>query len=62
RGFALIDNLPRAELATAEGLFVLGNFGEAKIHARRAQERLKTGTPAWLRADDILTYRPPSSR
>ena len=62
RAFALVDNLPRAELATAEGLFVLGNFGEAKIHARRAQERLKTGTPAWLRADDILTYRPPSSR
>ncbi|MCB1496766.1 MAG: M48 family metallopeptidase [Bauldia sp.] len=62
RAFALNDNIPRAELATAEGLFVLGNFKEAKLHAQRAQERLKTGSPAWVRADDIISYNPPRSR
>ncbi len=62
RGFALVDNIPRAELATAEGLYVQGNFDEAKLHAHRAQERLKTGSPAWLRADDILSYKPPRTR
>ena len=62
RGHALAGNIPMAELATAEGLFVEGNFPEAKIHATRAQERLKDGSPAWLRADDIISYKPPSSR
>jgi len=51
-----------AEYATAEGLFVQGNFKEAQIHATRAQERLKNGSPAWLRAGDIIAYKPPSSR
>lgn len=62
RAHALAGDVPRAELATAEGLFVQGNFREAKIHATRAQERLKTGTPGWLRADDIIAYTPPQSR
>ncbi len=29
-----------------------------RIHATRAQERLKPGTPPWLRADDIISYKP----
>ena len=61
RGYALKGDLPMAELATAEERFVNGNFKEARIHATRAQERLKPGSPAWLRADDILTYKPPKS-
>ena len=47
-----------AELATAEERFTLGNYKEAIIHATRAQERLKPGSPAWLRAEDIVTYKP----
>ena len=61
RAYALKGDLPMAELATAEELFVNGNFKEARIHATRAQERLKPGSPAWLRADDILSYKPPKS-
>jgi predicted Zn-dependent protease len=59
RAHALAGNLAMAELATAEERFVIGNYEEARIHASRAQERLKPGSPAWLRADDILTYKPP---
>jgi predicted Zn-dependent protease len=59
RAYALQDNIPMAELATAQGLFASGDFGEAKLHAVRAQAKLKTGTPAWLRADDIVSYKPP---
>lgn len=59
RAYALTGNLPMAELSTAEERFVIGNYREAVIHATRAQERLKPGSPAWLRADDILTYKPP---
>ncbi|WP_421722969.1 M48 family metalloprotease [Bauldia sp.] len=59
RAHALSGNIPRAELATAEGLFVQGNYKDAKIHATRAQERLKTGSPGWVRAEDIIAYTPP---
>ena len=51
-----------AELATAQGLFADGNYKEAKLHAARAQAKLKLGTPAWLRADDIVSYKPPKLR
>lgn len=59
RAHALAGNRAMAELATAEERFVIGNLDEARIHAGRAQESLKPGTPPWLRADDILTYKPP---
>jgi predicted Zn-dependent protease len=59
RAYALKGDLPMAELSTAEERFVIGNYKEAAIHATRAQERLKPGSPAWLRAEDILTYKPP---
>ena len=58
RAYAMQDNIPMAQLATAQGLFVEGNTKEAKIQATRAQAKLKTGTPAWLRADDIVSYKP----
>ncbi|MCC6790081.1 MAG: M48 family metallopeptidase [Thermomicrobiales bacterium] len=58
RAYALKGDLPMAELATAEERFTLGNYKEAVIHATRAQERLKPGSPAWLRAEDIVTYKP----
>jgi predicted Zn-dependent protease len=48
-----------AQLATAQGLFIDGNIKEAQIQATRAQAKLKTGTPAWLRADDIVSYKAP---
>ncbi len=50
---------PEADLATARGLMVAGDFDAAKRYAARAQKNLKRGTPAWLQADDIVSYKPP---
>jgi predicted Zn-dependent protease len=49
-----------ADLATARGLMVTGDFQAAKRYAARAQKSLKRGTPAWLQADDIVAYNPPN--
>ncbi|MEJ8474350.1 M48 family metalloprotease [Roseibium algae] len=51
---------PQADLATARGLMVAGDFDAAKRYAARAQKKLKRGTPAWLQADDIVSYKPPN--
>lgn len=60
RAYALLNDIPMAQLATAQGLFSEGNYREAKAQAARAQAKLKTGSPAWLRADDIVSYKPRS--
>jgi predicted Zn-dependent protease len=62
RAYALQDNIPMAQLATAQGLFSDGDFDGARIQATRAQVKLKRGSPAWLRADDIVSYKPQKSR
>ena len=36
-----------------------GKFVEARTQADRAQKQFKPGTPGWLKADDIINYRPP---
>src|SRR5690606_35137249 len=59
RAYAAKDNIPMAQLATAQGLLIDGNYKEAKAQAMRAQAKLKAGSPAWLRADDIVSYKPP---
>lgn len=43
-----------ASLATAERYYSAGVAPLAVMHARRAMEGFKTGTPEWLRAQDIL--------
>jgi predicted Zn-dependent protease len=50
---------PRAQLAAAQGFFLAGKYVEARTQADRAKRQFKTGTPGWLKADDILNYRPP---
>ena len=62
RAYALRNDVAMAELATAQGLFADGNIKEAQAHAARAQAKLKPGSPGWLRADDIVSYKPPKKR
>ncbi len=57
RAYAMQGNEPMAQLATAQGLFIDGNVRDAKIQAIRAQAKLKKGSPAWLRADDIVSFK-----
>ena len=59
RAYAIADNIPMAQLATAQGLFIEGNVKDAQIQAAKAQAKLKRGSPAWLRADDIVSYKQP---
>ncbi len=62
RAYASLGNTAMAQLTTAEGLFAEGNIKDAKVQASRAQAELKRGSPAWLRADDIVAYNPPKAR
>lgn len=62
RAYALKNDIPMADLATAQGYFADGAIEDAKRHASRAQAKLKPNSPAWLRADDIVTYRKPNFR
>ena len=48
-----------AELATAEGHYRADQHREAKIFAARAQQKLKKGSPPWVRAQDIINFKPP---
>ncbi|MFM7083828.1 MAG: M48 family metalloprotease [Hyphomicrobium sp.] len=50
--------MAQSELARAQGLFYFGDIKQAKDFARRAQAALKPGSPEWIRADDILSYKP----
>jgi predicted Zn-dependent protease len=43
-----------AALAAAQGYAAAGQQDEAKRLARRAKQALKEGSPAWLKADDII--------
>lgn len=52
-------DIARAELATARAYFAEGDLNQAKQHAARVQKRTQRGTPLWLQADDILTFRAP---
>ncbi|WP_319529159.1 M48 family metalloprotease [uncultured Cohaesibacter sp.] len=49
----------KAEMATANGYFAQGDIGAAKAMATRAQSKLKRGSPEWLQAEDIISYKPP---
>lgn len=59
RAYAKRGDIGLAQLATAQGLFAEGEIDEAKVQAKRAQAKLTSGTPPWLRADDIIAYEPP---
>jgi len=52
------NDIPRAELATARAYFAEGDLNQAKQHAARVQKRTSRGSPLWLQADDILSFRP----
>ena len=52
-------NTPQAQLAAAQGMFLSGQYVAARTQADRAKRQFPEGSPGWLRADDILNYRPP---
>jgi predicted Zn-dependent protease len=56
RAYALKNDVPRAELATAEYAWLTGDKEMALSKATSAQNFFKHGSPEWLRANDLLNF------
>jgi len=59
QAYGQLGNVGEAELAIADQNFYSGNYFDAQVFATRAQQKLKRGTPAWLRAQDIIAFKAP---
>jgi predicted Zn-dependent protease len=49
---------PHANLASAQAAFTLGDYKTARLLASRAKVEFPVGSPGWVKADDIATYKP----
>jgi predicted Zn-dependent protease len=56
--YGRLNEIGKAELATAEYYDALGAERDAHEHARRATKLLKAGSPQWIRAQDIYAQTP----
>jgi len=54
-------DLANADLASAQAAFTRGDIKTARQLASRAKTRLPIGSPAWVRADDIVNVKPPNA-
>ncbi len=54
-------DLAHADLASAQAAFHRGDIKTARLLAERAKKRLPVGSPAWIKADDIVSYKPPAT-
>ncbi len=55
-------DLAQADLASAQAAFSRGNMPTARQLASRAKGRFPIGSPGWVKADDIASYKPPQPR
>ena len=53
------QQIAEANLMQAEVEVRIGNYKMARERAAIALRELKQGSPAWLRADDIVNLQPP---
>lgn len=61
-GYGRSGDIGMATLASAERFLLEGNARDARFQAERASKILKSGTPPWLRAQDILSGTPERRR
>ena len=54
--YGYLNDVPRAELATAETAMMQGDTALAAEKAKRVFAEFKHGTPEWIRANDILNF------
>ena len=54
-------DLAQADLASAQAAFLRGDIRTAHQLAARAKTRLPIGSPAWVRADDIVNVKLPKT-
>jgi predicted Zn-dependent protease len=55
-------DLADADLASAQAAFNRGNLPTARQLASRAKGRFPIGSPGWVKADDIASFKPPQPR
>ena len=55
-------DLAQADLASAQAAFTRGDYKTAREIAARAKTRFPIGSPGWVKADDIASFRPPNMR
>jgi predicted Zn-dependent protease len=51
-------DVANADLAAAQAAFMRGDLKTARQLASRAKTKLPVGSPAWVRADDIVSVKP----
>jgi predicted Zn-dependent protease len=54
--YARLGNIPLADLSTAEAAMLRGDRELASQKAQLAAQKLKQGSPEWIRAKDILNF------
>ncbi|MGO9484471.1 MAG: M48 family metalloprotease [Rhodomicrobium sp.] len=57
QAYGQLGRIPEANLAAALASFHKGDVKEAKMLAERAKSGLAQGSPAWLKADDIVAFK-----
>ena len=55
-------DLANADLASAQAAFARGDIKTARQLATRAKTRFPVGSPGWVQADDIVSFKPPQER
>jgi predicted Zn-dependent protease len=59
--YGLKNDLPRADLASAQAAYIRGDIKTARELATRAKARFPVGSPGWVKADDLASLKPPKS-
>ena len=54
------NDLAHADLASAQAAYTRGDLKTAREIAARAKTRFPVGSPGWVKADDIASYKPPA--
>jgi len=49
---------PQADAMIAQAYFLEGDLKQAQTFAKRAQSKLPSGSPEWLKNDDIINFKP----
>jgi predicted Zn-dependent protease len=55
-------DLAQADLASAQSAFMRGDHKTARQLAARAKTRFPVGSPGWVKADDIVSFKSPDDR
>ncbi len=60
--YGKMGDYPHADLASAQAAFARGDLATASQLAERAKHGLPVGSPAWVRADDIVSVKMPAPK